>query len=554
MTESRAVGEPLSPPSRDAQPQAKLTGERPERALRRLFLTVFLRGRSARGLTKRNVPTSVPRKLALTLVFYALVGLLALYWRHQSVLVLSTCLHALTFVFLGTFVAASAGELLFNRQEADILLHRPVTPRALLWAKMAMLVQVSLWIALAFNLVGFYVGYLASDASLSFPLVHLVSTCLVAALCTGSVVLVYELCLRWFGRERLDGLITFAQVLLAVAAMLLGQAPRFLMNSQGVELHLDSFWMALLPPVWFAGLDDAVAGRGTLASFCLGGVGVAATALVFWLALGRLAVDYQEGLRNLDVRRPDESGGRLRRRFLHALVNRAPLSWALRDPVARSSFLLSLAYLARNRDTKLRVYPGVIPICVLPLILFTRGPGQWGGSAFSVAFSGTYVGLVPMLTLELLQYSQDHAASELFRRVPIEGPSRLVNGARWAVLTFSTLPLFALIALFTWITEDVGHLLLLLPGLIALPLYTLVPCLGGRGVPLSQPGESAKSAGRGMFVFGSAMVSLALAGTSAWAYAGGWFAWLLSGEALLALGSYLLLSARVRRARWPSDE
>ena len=76
----------------------------------------------------------------------------------QSVFALAVYLHAMTFVFLGMFVAASAGEVLFNGQEADILLHRPISPRALLWAKVRVLLEVSLWLAGAFNLMGFSSG------------------------------------------------------------------------------------------------------------------------------------------------------------------------------------------------------------------------------------------------------------------------------------------------------------------------------------------------------------------------------------------------------------
>jgi hypothetical protein len=116
-------------------------------------------------------------------------------------------LHAMTFVFLGMFVASSAGEILFNKEEADILLHRPVSPKAMLWAKIRVLVEVSLWLAGAFNLVGLFVEF-GSHGNRRFPIAHLCSTTLQALFCTGCVVLVYQLCLRWFGRERLEGLMT----------------------------------------------------------------------------------------------------------------------------------------------------------------------------------------------------------------------------------------------------------------------------------------------------------------------------------------------------------
>ena len=106
----------------------------PEKTLRRLFLTLFLRGRGARGLNRQGAPKSIGEKLALTLVLYALFGCMALFFLRQPVFALAIYLHAMTFVFLGMFVAASAGEILFNKEEADILLHRPVSPQAMLWA------------------------------------------------------------------------------------------------------------------------------------------------------------------------------------------------------------------------------------------------------------------------------------------------------------------------------------------------------------------------------------------------------------------------------------
>ena len=227
MQEGGSPGEPKLPGQtayirarEDARPPVIRAAKAPspERTLRRLFLTLFLRGRGARGLRKESAPKSVGTKLAWTLVFYALFGLFALGFIRQPVFALAVYLHAMTFIFLGMFVAASAGEVLFNKEEADILLHRPVTPRALLQAKIGVLVQVSLWLAAAFNLGGFIAGVFARDGGWLFPLAHALSTVLEALFCTGCVVLTYQLCLRWFGRERLEGLMT-TRTLIAAGVM-----------------------------------------------------------------------------------------------------------------------------------------------------------------------------------------------------------------------------------------------------------------------------------------------------------------------------------------------
>ena len=347
----------------------------PERALRHLFLTLFLRGRSSRGLRKEGAPKSVASKLALTLVFYALFGLFLLFLKGQTVFSLAVYLHGMTFVFLGMFVAASAGEVLFNKEEADILLHRPVTPGMLLRAKIGMLVQVSLWLAGAFNLGGFIAGVRAPDGGWSFLVAHALSTSLEALFCTACVVLTYQLCLRWFGRERLEGLMTTVQVFVAIAAVLAGQILPRMMGRLGGKLQvgLKSWWVSLLPPAWFAGLDDALAGTQAAGSWALAAWGLAATAAVLWLAFGKLARDYGTGLQTLSEARTLRPRQRARRRWLNWVVTVPPLRWWLRDSVSRAAFLLTGAYLLRDRDTKLRVYPSLASMLVTPVIMLVTG-------------------------------------------------------------------------------------------------------------------------------------------------------------------------------------
>src|SRR4051812_19186104 len=172
----------------------------PEKALRKLYLRLFLRGRSSRGLNKQGAPKSVASKLAMTLVFYGLFGFFAAFARH-SVFALSVSLHAATLMFIGMFVAASAGEALFNKDEADILMHRPIQSKSLLWAKVGVMAQIALWLAGAFNLAGFFIGPYIAPGKLLFVPAHAFSLVLETFFCIGLVVVTYQLCLKWLGRE-----------------------------------------------------------------------------------------------------------------------------------------------------------------------------------------------------------------------------------------------------------------------------------------------------------------------------------------------------------------
>ena len=529
----------------------------PERTLRRLFLTLFLRGRSSRGLRKESAPKSVGSKLGLTLAFYALFGLFALFFKGQPVFALSVYLHGMTFVFLGMFIAASAGEVLFNKEESDILLHRPVTPRTLLQAKVGVLVEVSLWLAGAFNLGGFIVGVSARDGGWSYPLVHAISTGLEALFCTGCVVLTYQVCLRWFGRERLEGLMTTTQVVVAIAAVAAGQIVPRMIGGFGDKMSgaVNSWWVCLLPPAWFAGLDDAIAGGGVRTSWALAALGVVATSVVLWLAFGTLARDYGAGLQTLNEASVLRPRRRARRRWLDWAVAMPPLSWWLRDSVSRAAFLLTAAYLVRDRDVKLRVYPGLAPMLVMPIIFLVQDRGQRGEGGFGVAFAGVFLGLIPVLGLTLVQYSQQWQAADLFRAAPIAGPAPLCHGARRAVLCLLTLPLLLMFGLIAWVLRGKSSsLALLLPGVIALPVFALLPNLGGKGVPLSLPIEEAKSASRGTIMIGVMVASGFLSALASWAWSGGWFGWLLLVELVLVSVVYFSLRASLSAARWPPLE
>lgn len=522
------------------------------RTLQQLYLTLFLRGRSARGLNKEKAPKSVGAKLWGTLAMYALVGLVALTFLGQPSFILSFYLHGMSLLFLGMFIAASAGEILFNKDEAEILLHRPVAPRVLLWAKITVLTRVSLWLACAFNIAGLIMGSVGRHGTWLFLPVHLASTCLAALFCSGSVVLLYQLCLRWFGRERLDNLMTGAQVLLAVGLMAASQMVPHVMRVMGpaTDSLSGKWWLFLLPPAWFAGFDEVFTGRGGGASWALAGIGVAVTATVLALAFGRMAGTYEEGLQNLAESRPAKPRDPGKRRLLDRMMDAPPLTWALRHPVVRASFGLTAAYLVRDRDVKLRLYPGLAPVLVMPAVFLVQGASQAGGD-FGIAFAGGYLGLIPLMAMNLLQYSQNWQAADLYRLAPVPGPGPFIHGAILAVGALLVVPgLIGMALVVCFLPNGPQNAAMLLPGLIAMPVYALVPGAIEKTVPLSKPAEEAKSAMRGALMFLLMISALAIPGAAMVAKHFGGFWVFLIVEALLAAAICLAMGSAISRKAW----
>ena len=533
----------------------RLDAPTPGKALRRLFLTLFLRGRTSRGLTKKGAPKTIGQKIGLILLFYSLFGCVAFSMIRQPVFALALYLHGMTFAFLGMFVASSAGEVLFNKEEADILLHRPIDPKTMLWSKIHVLIEVSLWIAGAFNLAGLFAGLASPDGSWRFPFVHALSTLIEALFCTSCVVLAYQLCLRWFGRERLEGLMTTTQVLVSVAFVLGSQIlPRLIFRMGGVlTANESSWWFMLLPPTWFAGFDDALAGSHARLSWFFGLTAIVATGFVLWLAFGKLAHTYERGLQKLEQTVTKPKSAKRGRRWLNWLVTVPPLNWWFRDPVSRATFILTTVYLLRDRDVKLRVYPGIAPMLIFPFIfLFQKGDDM---GALGIAFCGGYLGLIPLIAMSMFQYSQQWQASDIFRAAPMPGPAAIYHGARHTVLLFITLPILLILGILVSQVRGLnGEILLLLPGIIAVPVYSLVPGVFSRAIPLSTPIEEAKSATRGAKMLLALLISMLVSAIASTAWSHGLFWPFLAVEALVVLGLYLRMCRTLAQMRWQSAE
>ena len=527
----------------------------PAKTLQRLYLTLFLRGRTSRGLNRDRVPSSIGRKLLGTLAMYVVVGLVAMIYRNHPSFVLSFYLHGMSLFFLGMFIAASAGEILFNKEEAEILLHRPVDSRALLWAKVAVMVRISLWLACTFNIAGTLIGTFGPEGSLLFAPVHFISTCMSALFCSGSVVLLYQLCLKWFGRERLDNIMTTTQVLLAVAMVVGSQLGQFVIPALGsVGNPAGKWWLFLLPPAWFAGFDEVLTGRGMVSSYFHAGIGIAATALVAFLAFRVMADTYEEGLQTLAESRPRKTKESSGRRFVERIMALPPLSWLLRDPVTRASFRLCAAYLFRDRDMKLRLYPGLAPVMVMPMVFLLQGVSG-KGSEIGIAFAGGYLGLVPLMAMNLLQYSQHWQAADLYRQTPVAGPAPFIRGATYAVCSLLVGPaLLLLIIVVGFLSKKPEHAFLLLPGLIALPVYAMLPGAVEKAIPLSKPTEEAKSATRGAMIFILMISALALPGIGMAVRAQGFYWQFLLLEAVFSVAACLALNVLISRKQWDALE
>jgi ABC-2 type transport system permease protein len=522
------------------------------RVLRRLFLTIMLRGRrQLQGKPSRFGPWLA---LGLSLGFFSLISLVALTFSRDLFL-FAGLLHSLAFLMVGMNLATTGGQLLFNPEEADVLLHRPIEPRSLLSAKLQTIGLFSLAMAVAINLGGLVIGVLDTRAGWRFLPAHFVSLVLEVLFTTGFIVLAYNLCLRWFGRERLDNFMTAVQVLLAVGIMAGGQiVPRLLRGLDFAHLELPA-WMLIFPPVWFAALDAVLTGNFATQMLLPAGIGVGATALVVWLGVVRLASTYEQGLETLneaDSSAPAGGHGR----GIARLLRRPGLRRWVSDPVEAAAFRLTLANLGRSRGVKLRVYPMLAQLAVIPIVMFAGGgKGMAFMEPYIVAYLGFFLAMVPVMVLEALRLSEDHEATELFRQAPLVRPTALFHGTRKAIIAVLCLPgLLVGLSAGAFLLGDARELVLVVPGLLFMQVFSLLPTLFKLYLPFAEPIENvSRGLKTTLTILSFQMLSFGLAGIAGWLWGHGGFWWMLLAEAVLVWVVNLGLRALIRERRFSTN-
>jgi hypothetical protein len=527
-----------------------LRGAIPDPVQVRAILFATLR-RATRG-TATAGHRGKPRGLIFLLFTYGVMGLLLglLPFVDTDVFTFSLVIWSATFMMSGMTMVAESSTLLFDPRDNDILGHRPIHPRTLLAARALSLIALALVLGVALNLVPMFTGLFARESRAWFPITHLVTLPIMAVFCAGTVVFVYALLARLVSRRTFDTIASWTQVGISVVLVVSYQLVPRLMDRLGT-FRLDTAHPALLalPPTWFAALSMAMLGVDTGArAIALSAAAVVATVALAWGANRFLAEGYARQVAALsEASAPAKPGPRQRPRATAPTRFGFILGALMRDPVERGAFRLARAYLTRDRDMRMRIYPTLALVVVFPVIAILDPDGRAHFGAIMTIFM---VGTLPATAMMTFKMSPHYAAADLFRYVPIHGSASLFHGVRKAMLTLLVLPGLLVSGAILWFGAADRHALLLaLPALLAIPTLSLLDGIAGDYLPLSIAPTSGRQGAVhvGMMLFGFVCLAV-FAGLAALSDAQGWFWHMVAGEvvALAIVHPLLLRGIRTR--------
>ena len=515
------------------------------RALLKCYWRLSTRGRVARSMGRGGKQRSIVFVLVMYVVMGVFTGMIA-FSPLIDLFTFTIIVHSITFFIVGMALTSESGDILFNANESDVLVHRPIHPKTLLLAKTINLIGFTLVLATAINLFPTIFALAIAGTRVWFPVVHLVSMVLLCIFCSAAVVCTYGLIIRFLNREKFDNFAAWSQV--GMSVLFIGGyqiVPRLLRRFEGLSLKTYAKYLFALPPAWFAGLDSAVAGDLPV-GLLLASIGLAVTALFAYIAISRLSPSYGEGLMKIaETRSGTPTKSRVRRR---RDLSNPILRWWLRDPIELWSFRLAGAYMRRDRDIKLRLYPSLTIFIVFPLIsLMDRR--NTGFSAFVPLLTVWMMSMLPYQAMQSLQMSQHYLAADLFAIAPLRTAAPVFHGVRKAMIVYLLVPALAISALLIGILAPGGllGLKLALPGIVAMPVFSLAPGLIEDYLPLSRPALRGEQSSRNLGLTFVSMFSMGMvmgASYLAWKLEVLWYA--ITVEVVLAIVLYYFLNRLIK--------
>jgi hypothetical protein len=513
--------------------------------LLKCYWRMSMRGGVARAMGRGGKP----RGLIFVLALYLFVGFTTsmIAFAHIDLFTFTIIIHSITFFVVGMAITSESGDILFNTNESDVLVHRPIHPRTLLLAKTLNLIAFTLILATALNLFPTFFGLAISGARPWFPAIHLLSMIVLCVFCAAAVVCVYGIIIKFLDREKFDNFASWSQVAMSILCIGGYQVvPRLLQRFEGLTLKPYAQYLFPLPAAWFAGFDSALAGDFPFGAL-LALTGLALTAALAYIAIGKLSASYGEGLAKIaetSPRAPRHERVRKSRELRNPL-----LRWWLRDPIELRTFRLAAAYMRRDRDIKLRLYPSLTIFLVMPLISLLD-KNRNGFSVFVPLFTVWMLGVMPYQALQTLQMSQHYLAADIFAIAPLTSAAPVFHGVRKATIFYLLLPSLGVAGLLIGYLAPGGAqgLFLALPGIIVIPVMTLLPGLIEDYLPLARPAVRGDQSTKNIGVMFMSMIAMTIVlGAAYIASALGVLWYMIAFEFVVVALVYYLMNQVIRK-------
>ena len=434
------------------------------------------------------------------MVIYGILGLFFSYIIYviPSFVISMTIYHSYLIVMVCLTLVSDFSSVLLDTSDNTIILPRPVSSKTLLAARVTHIIIYLTQITLALSLGALVAAFIKFGWLIGLLLiVTTVLSLLFALILTNGL---YLILMRFTSEEKLKNIINYFQIAMTFLMMGAYQILPRLMSKNFLEdsSFVLTWWAALVPPMWMAGLLDIFYSSTVdsvhvvCALFAIGFSVVAA-----FLMSKFFSSTFSEKLADLGTTNVAAEPKQNRNGFLLGLRN-----IITKQGIERASFDLVSAALARDRKLKLKIYPSIGSIVILAVVVVFNGKESFQVTLNNLSNLSAHIFLIYSVFLVIqtimtqVCISDYFKAGWVFNAAPINEPGLVLLGSWKAVLASFFVPIYGVITVFVvliWKTNGVDDLIF---GLVANIFVTLITIIvSSKHFPLSLEPNAKNQAG-----------------------------------------------------------
>lgn len=503
---------------------------------------------------KRTQQKETSNGMLMAMLLYALMGLFVgvMILNVSSVMLMMIILHSYFLFMLIMTLITDFSNVLLDTSDSQIILPKPVTSRTLLVARTLHIVVYLGQLVMAimiFPLVFSFIKY-----GVPLGVAALLTTLLTTAIGIFLTYMLYGLVLRYTSEQKVKDIIGYFQIFMTVFFAVGYQLiPRMISLSEldlGFELHWYSY---LLPPVWMAGLLEAV----HTGSFDTAHIGLVICAVGAPVLAGFVIVKYLAPYFSKFMSAPAD--GALRQNSKDVKSGKNSLSETLGRIVCgsdyeKATFSQVWKMTGREKNFKIQFYPNLAYIPVFIFIIFFKNFRHMDQTLAGLADGNMFLWLLYMgvfavlLSLTLTAFYDNYTAAWVYQGAPVSKPGELINGAAKSLLIKFFAPVFIVLniaALIIWGSRVIDDILLAMAN--SLLVFYINVLLSRHYLPFSQQPGVKDQAGKFVSMLLRAFLIAGLVGLHWLAIKTGWLVWALIP---VSLAGCWFAEKQVKELKW----
>ncbi|WP_430813697.1 hypothetical protein [Carboxylicivirga sp. RSCT41] len=447
------------------------------------------------------------------LFIYAFLGLMIVFslFRVNDLMLQLSVFFGFLIVFEGTILLTEFTSVLFDENDNQILLPRPVSSRTLLAVRLVHVLVYMSNIAFALSLpFTFYLVIFQGWIALPFVVGVLLCAWFTLILAVGFYMSLSKL----VSAQRFKDVLNYFQIALAVVIMASYQlVPHYMEDANvGSFMFKEVWWAYLLPSVWFAGFTQLMSGAGSQMHLILTLITLVAVIAGSFLLIRALSSGFTAIL---------SESGNAAPKTVKPLEVRSEKSWRNKvlsllcvSELEKTGWRFAMRHVKSDRKLKQQVYP-MFAYSLIMVVAFLRPDfNDLSGFVNELASSSKYLmfvvtGFFGTIGISVIPYTDTPKAAWIYDMTATSKKYHIQSGAVKAMLFTFYLPLqlFYLIPII-WIWGiDVLPVVILGSALTAI-LSVLLVRMQNNPLPFSQAremvnkGEQTLRMFLGMFLIG----------------------------------------------------